>query len=298
MSSCNMKTFTALFAWLVLATAALAQVPMTGAGVGAPTGGGGGGCSPGTHAAAFLAVATGMDQTHQDAFCNLINGLDTDATFSSFDAIYVFATDTNAHALLDLTVTHNATANGSPAFSANNGYTGVDASSTVYISAGFNPQTSMVKFAQNSAHVSVWNLTNSASGASGGAAISSSTTGTNTRIFPKYSDGKFRGDVTATATTSLFTISDPRGWLVSTRASSSTNLNYQNASLIETVTSTSAASGVQTFTILANNFGGTISFGGAYQIAIATIGSDLTSGQVTSVYNRFCTYMTTIHGSC
>jgi hypothetical protein len=42
-------------------------------------------CSPGAHASTFIARTSGLSATENTAYCNLINGLDTDGTFSILD---------------------------------------------------------------------------------------------------------------------------------------------------------------------------------------------------------------------
>jgi hypothetical protein len=102
--------------------------------------GGGGGCTQATN---FLARATGMDSTHNTAFTTMICGLVTDGVItgsmsgsatsgaaacgSLLDILYIFATDTNPHSLLNLcSKSFTATVNTSPTFIANAGWTGVD----------------------------------------------------------------------------------------------------------------------------------------------------------------------------
>src|SRR6266436_1867234 len=92
-------------------------------------GGGGGG---GTTASNFLARTSGLDATHITAYTDLLNGLDTDGLTSKLDVLHVYATQDSATALLNLVSTNfNGTAHGSPAFTADHGFRGTDASTTV-----------------------------------------------------------------------------------------------------------------------------------------------------------------------
>jgi hypothetical protein len=133
----------------------------------------GGGCSQAT---AFLARTSGLDGTHTTAYTNLICGLVTDglitgtmagsgsgatACGSKFDAIYILATQDATTAKLNLcsTTFSPATLTGSPTFTADRGYQ--SAAGTDRISTGFNASTaSSPNFVQDSAHLSIWNNTN------------------------------------------------------------------------------------------------------------------------------------------
>jgi hypothetical protein len=120
-------------------------------------------------------------------------------------------------ALLNLiSASYAGTAHGSPSFTADLGYTGVDASSTVYIDSNFNPATATTpNFVRDSAHVSAWNITNTSSGASGGIVIGlDDGPGKQTNIIPKYSDGSayFRINGTNIAGVANATARDPPFW--------------------------------------------------------------------------------------
>src|SRR6266576_6414868 len=124
----------------------------------------------------FIARVTGASAGLKLAYQGFLDGLTTDGLFNSdgtssyFDALYIFATQNSATALLNLvSSSFTGTVNGSPAFKANQGFTGVSLSTTVYIDTGFNPTTaSSPKFTQNSAHLSGWSDSNVQSSASGG----------------------------------------------------------------------------------------------------------------------------------
>jgi hypothetical protein len=118
--------------------------------------GGGGGCSQAT---AFLARTSGLSGTQSTAYTTMICGMVTDGTFSLFDGLYVFATNTTTTAGLNLVSTSfTLTSNGSCTFTANAGYTG-DAASC-YQDPGFVPSSAAGNMTQNSAHIAVCDLTN------------------------------------------------------------------------------------------------------------------------------------------
>lgn len=137
---------------------AQAQVPMTGAGLGAPASGFTPSCTP---SSTFLAAATGVtltaDKTNYDT---LICGLNTDGNLTGLDVLYIWAAPsaTNA-ALINLANpgTFNGTVHATLTFSAYNGYTGDH--NTGYIDTGFNPTTATSpNYVQNSATFGVYVL--------------------------------------------------------------------------------------------------------------------------------------------
>ena len=88
-------------------------------------------------AADFLARTTGLDATHTNAYTALINGLVTDGIWDKLDVFHIYATQDSTTAKLNLvSSSFTATANGSPTFTADRGFTGVNGSSTVYIDTG------------------------------------------------------------------------------------------------------------------------------------------------------------------
>src|SRR5215475_8332903 len=68
---------------------------------------------------------------------NLISGLKTDGVWTDLDRLWLYAGENQPSALTDLVATGLATAVNSPTFTTDNGFTGVDASTTVYIDSGF-----------------------------------------------------------------------------------------------------------------------------------------------------------------
>src|SRR5262245_26962066 len=77
-------------------------------------------------------------QTIVDA---LIKLLKSGSVWSNLDRLWLFAAENSQSALRDIKSFSAATANGSPTFTTDRGYTGTNASSTVYINSNFNPST-------------------------------------------------------------------------------------------------------------------------------------------------------------
>src|SRR5258706_1819329 len=247
-----------------------------------------------------LVVTPGLDATHKTAYDTLICGLVTDGVFSKFDALYIYATQTNGVALLSLvSASYNQTSHGSPTFTVDRGFTGVAASTTVYLDTGFIPSTApSPQFTQNSAHVSVWSVINVGAvphapiGLVNGAIQG-------TLIYPETTDTNAYFRANSQNSTTACACGTPVGFYLASRNSSATiTTGYKNGSLVETTNPDGAVS-VQTSNILtlAANITGSGTFGAdgsSHQLAEASLGSGMSGTDDTNFYNRLRTYMTTV----
>lgn len=253
----------------------------------------------------FIARTSGLDATHTNAYKALLNGLTTDGFFNSdgttnyFDALYIFATQDATTALLNLvSATFNATAQGAPTFTADNGFNGVVSSTTVYIETGFNPTTaSSPKYTLNSAHASGWSMTDvDEAGAIFGAVGPGPSKGT-TQSFPWLTNQAFYqindptgGESAAVATgTSL-------GHYVCSRTTNILQDGYRNGSSVG-ITPVAVSSQLFNCTIVflaRDNEVSGIENGSSRKVTMGSIGKGLTAGEVTLFYNRLRTYMTTV----
>lgn len=268
-----------------------AQVPMTGAGLGAPSSGG---FTPScSQSSTFLTAATGVtltaDKTNYD---NLICGLVTDSEFSNLDGLYIWAapTTTNA-ALINLANpgTFNGTAHGTTSFSAYHGYTGDG--STFYIDSGFNPNSaSSPHYVLNSANIGVYVLTSDTAGKSFQA--EGADQGGNLDFTP-YFFGNASWDINATSATST-TTSNSQGQWVATRTASTTLALYQNGNTtpVGTATTTSTAVPQTNIFFFAGNSSGTAGNFSSIQMSAGFWGSGLTSSDMNKITARVNTYMT------
>jgi len=290
------------FALAAVAVRAAGWLPLVSASAG------GGGCSQAT-------TYNGMLDSGQNsaAITTLICGLVTDGVFAKLDVLYIFAINSSANSLVNAVNpgTFNGTANGNVStgcagstncFSANNGWSGVDASTTIYIDTGFNPSTATSpQFTRNSSHVMAWPYTNAASGASGGAAIGLVLGATNTsRVYPRYSDNNFYSDVnSATNATGASNNTATGGMYLVSRTGASSVDHYKITTNQGNTSEASAAVLNGNFAVLAQRVAGsTVNFGSALQLATVSIGSGLSSTDVSNLESRLCTYLTTVHGSC
>jgi hypothetical protein len=244
--------------------------------------------------AAFLARTSGLDAAHINAYTALIDGLVADGIWAKLDVLYIFATQDATTANLNLvSSSFTAIPTGSPTFTADRGYTGVDASTTKYINTQFNAFTaSSPKFVRDSSHVSVWSNTNTTSGAAGGYLIGQVNGSAVVGIAAKFSDGN--SYYACNGANSVVANANSTGHYVATRSVSTTLVTYRNASQTSNVANASTAVGNRNVTILAVNNAGTINQGSACQIAMASMGSALDATNVTNFYNRLRTYMTAV----
>lgn len=230
---------------------------------------------------------------------DLVNRLKSTGLWSKLDRLWLFAAENTQSALRDIKAASLATANGSPTFTVNSGYTGTHASSTIYIDTGFNPSTAGGNYTQNSAHVSIWNNTNAASASgTGGTTAGCDTTGsTRTNIFPKFNDNKqyYRINDQSAASVGI-TVSDPRGLILANRSGASAQQGYLNAVDQGVVAVTSSAPSNFNVTFLAANTSGTISFGDSHEHMAASIGGSLTAAEVLVFYGALRAYLIAVAG--
>ncbi len=266
------------------------SMPLLGAGPGA-----GAPSSGGAESAAFLARTSGLDSTHRNAYIALIDGLVADGVWSHLDVLHIYATDTTSNALLNLvSSSFSGVANGSPTFTADRGYTG-STGSTVYIDTQFNPTTaSSPKYVLNDAHLSVWDL---ATATTFDSAIGHANAGdtSSALIIPKATDNKMyiRLNQAGLAGESFANGSSADGHYTASRSSSNHADAYRNASsLFVNGNGTNALINKNIYTLGYN--GASAPVGSICQLAMASIGSFLSSTDVTNFYNRLRTFMTVV----
>ncbi len=257
-------------------------------GTGAAGGGGGG-----AEATAFLARTTGLDATHTNAYIDLIDGLVADSIWSKLDILYIFATQDGTTALLNLVGTsYPAISNGSPTFTADLGFTGVNLSGSVWINTAFNPSTaSSPQYTQNSAHISAWTSSSSNSDEKIMGVVES---GAESIIIPRNSSNNAVLRVNVGAGLPGQTVASAFGYSLVTRTSSTSVLGYKDG--VNLFTNNAAASGAIALDIKilgVNHYNGNF-YGSPYRCAGVSIGSSLSAGDVTAITSRLRTYMTAV----
>lgn len=264
------------------------------AALGKASGGGGGDAAQTT---AFLARAdaiTTVGATERAMYKALINGLVSTAysgggtLFSAFDSLRIYATDTQAHALLNLIQNlYNPTINGSLTFTADRGFAG-NGTNTNYIDTNFNPSTATTpKYTQDSAHYSVWSVT---AGVEGNTLTGNDVT--STHVYPDFggpgtymriNDSASSGQISATP--------DGSGFYLASRTGPSNRDGYWNASPIGNANSA-------TSTTVANaNFRDICVYqgnGSTKQVAMASTGAKLNSTDASNFYTLVRAAMNTV----
>lgn len=240
-----------------------------------------GGCSQAT---AFLARNGNAHPTETTA---LICGLVTDGVFAKLDALYIFATDTSAHALLNLvSASFNASLIGAPTFTADRGFTGTGSLSNV-VDTGFNPSTAAGLYTQNSAHLSAWSNTTGADPGSVAGANGVSLTS----IYPNFGTSDTYVRINDNVASGQIGTTAGLGWYMGSRNSSSNRDAYNNnTSLGNTPSATSAALANLNIYFLGSNTNDATN----RQITMGSIGGALTATDAGNFYSRLRTYMTAV----
>lgn len=238
-------------------------------------------------------ITVGLSSASQTNYTNLICGLVTDGVFSSFDFLYIFATQDEVTAKLSLinnTFSMSTINSGALSFTANTGYANNNAPNN-YLDLGFNAATaSSPKFVQNSAHISGWNTVNSTSDGYWFSTSNNAAPLLGTNIFPGVG-GSMYMRVNDNPEAGGFVTSDNRGHLLGNRSGATAREAYQNASSIGTIGSTTSQAVLNTnMTMLGDSTTNSISL----TAAMASAGASLSSGNVTLFYNRLRTYMTAV----
>lgn len=251
-------------------------------------------CSEST---AFLNRTTGLNAAHIDAYNNLICGLVTDGIFAKLDMLQVYATQDSTTALLNLVQNDfNATSHGSPTFVADRGYTGTEASTTVYIDTGYYVRNSPVTlYRRNAAHLSSWQVTNGQGTASFG--FFYTITGINSYVFPRFTDDKLylRINVSNASATNVAN-TDSRGHFISNRSGATANEEYLNG--VSVLTGAEASLDppiipqVNMYSLGWNSSGTAHGYG--QQQAMVSGGDSLNATQAGNFYTRLRTYMTAV----
>jgi hypothetical protein len=239
-----------------------------------------------------------VSTTRQGVVDTLIKGLKTDGVWSKLDRLWLFAAENSQAALTDLVGLTLATANGSPTFTTDRGYTGQDlATPTAYVDSGYNP-SSGATFTQNSAHISAWSVTNNAA-SNGGCLMGADTSGggnSNINLFDTYLDGNVYGRINdAPASGSQGAPGTRQGHWIANRSGASASQVYQNGSNFSSPNATSGAVPNTNLFILCddNSASGPIN-GTPNQLAMASAGGSLSSTDASNFYSRLRTYMTAV----
>lgn len=270
---------------------ALSGRPLGGDGLGSRRHAGGGvRFSP--HAAAFFArLATQPTSLRKRQYNTLITSLVGAGIWDKLDALLVLAAADSATALTNLKSSSFApSAVNSPTFTTDRGF--ASNASTSYLNANYTPSTAGGVYVQNSAHISLWNRTES----DGPLDIGVQDGTTDTSIYPLNTGATYGriNDPTSGRSNGLAN-SSAVGHMIANRSGASAQQIYYNGTSLGAVTAvTSSAIPTKSMFVCGYNDNGTPFLPGSHQIAAYTIGSSLSSADATSLYNALNTYLVAV----
>jgi hypothetical protein len=239
----------------------------------------------------FLLRAPGLDSTHVNAYMALIDGLVADGIWAKLDVLHVYATQNSTTALLNLvSSSYAATYVGSPTFTADRGFTGVSGNNGA-INTNFNPSTGSHVFTQNSAHISAWSVIDI--GTTSIPFMGGSSGSWQAQLHAKFTDNNAYISINGPNAPSYANATRP-GHYLANRSNSSSVQGYKNGvSQTSSSSNTSVALPNIVLVVCGSNNSGAV-FTTVDQAAMASIGSSLSSTDVTNFYNRLRTYMTAV----
>jgi hypothetical protein len=220
---------------------------------------------------------------------NLIVGLKSASLFTKLDRLWLFAAENTQSALIDVVATSLAIAQNSPAFAADDGYTGNG--SNAWIDSNLANNWGGGNFSQNAACFFAWNNT---AGADAGGIAGTETGDRVCSIFPEYTDTNFYGSICQHSGSFDFAVVNdpaPTGLYLLNRTTSTTATADINGVEVDTSGETSTA-------LSTNHFSALVGLGGinwsTRQCSGLGLGGSLSSGERVSFYNLLRTYMTAV----
>jgi hypothetical protein len=262
-----------------------------------PTSGGG---AASAEVSQWLARAPTLDAAHIAADTAFIDGLVADGDWPSFDLIQFFATQTAAIAPLSMvSAAFNGVVNGAPAFLADRGFTGVLASSAVYINLQFNPSIGTPKYSRDSAHLLTASLTDTTEAYPGlGAATAASGNVPTQAFWEKHNaDGRAynRPNVTGgTGSDQGCTVANSIGIYIGNRSTSGLTQLYKDGVQIGSASgqTSNALLNLNMYALGINANG--VAVGSGKRYAAIALGSSLSAAAAARVTARFRTRMTAV----
>jgi len=243
-----------------------------------------GGC---TQSASFLARTSGLNAAHIKAYQNLICNLVADGVWSKLDVFYIFATQNQATANLNLVnSSFTATAQGAPTFTADSGYT---TASDKYVSSNYNFSTNSTHYTQNSASIGGW------SGSTGASTYSAWDTGTvfsgNTFIQP-FNSPTTNFSINGGSQQAVTNNGNASGMFALVRQDTNTEIMYRNGASLGSAVDSALALENGVFETGGNNAVASSAYAGIIRSMFA--GGGLTAADAASFYSAMRTYMQTV----
>jgi hypothetical protein len=255
-----------------------------------------------SQATTFLARTSGLTAPQQTSYKNMIcsmvtNGVITGSLASSdycgskLDRFYLLGAPDSTTSLLDICGHASLSASGSPTFTANAGWNGAESSGQCLLS-DFVPSTGGGSYTQNSAHLALWNLTNSTSGGVDAGTGPNPSPGPGITIMQlKYTAGDFLTSINDNNVDTGFATTDASGYYVMNRTGASTVDTYRNGSLLYSPNTTSTGLSAYQLSLLAFSNGGSCNFGSPHQISVAHVGGALSSTNIGNIKTAVCLFV-------
>lgn len=212
----------------------------------------------------------------------LVRALKTNGTWSKRSGLWIYAAHTSQAACVNWIApgASSASAQGSPTFTANRGFTGNG--SDGYLLCGNVSDYPL--FTQNDAHTMAWSLTNPA-GNDNNYLFGNSAAAGNFHFLPKSTSGNANSRFNS-GTSDTFANSDVSGLYTLRRNNSSNYQLFRNASQIRSVSQASAAVTTNAFRVLRHS-----SSFSALECAMVSIGGTLTDTEIANDHTAFQTYL-------
>lgn len=202
------------------------------------------------------------------------------AIFQQLDVLYAFAAHSQQPALLNwVKNAHNATAVNAPTFTANQGFTGDGASTS--INSNYTPSTQAVKYALNFAHASAYVRTTAAASNDksefGGGTLATNAT---VLLIAKGASNHLRHRLNGTVNATGITFADERAFIAVDRSTPSVVLTMRNGIQVGSQSVSSSGLPDASLYILAGNFTveGVIGWTDR-QVSLVSFGASLTASQ-------------------
>lgn len=230
------------------------------------------------------------------AITTLICGMVTDGTFAKLDALHLEIINSIGNVLVNAINpgTFNLTNVVSGCtFTANQGLAG---GSNCYYDTHFNPTTaSSPQCTQNACSIGVC-MVNARSAGSTSVVIGNANASQQIALYPKHGDTNNYVNIFDGNFNSFGTPANVQGSLIYIRTSSTVKSGYKNGSLLLTTSGdTSSAPNNSDFFLLAFDNSGTASQASADTLGYSFIGGSLTATDVSNIYSRLNTYITTVY---
>lgn len=249
-----------------------------------------GGCS---QSATFLARTSGLSGTETIAYQALICGMVTDGTWSLFDALWVFATNTTTTANLNLISTSfGLTKTGTVTFTADSGYTGDG--STGFFNTAFTPSTNGVNFTQNTASFGTCVLNSRTTPQTWGE-LGSQNGGPYSYLLPYASGPVVQYNVNATAVFPSNASTNAQGSWILVRTGTNAGELYLNGAGLVAYTAAVQALTTIPFYIFAINVSGTATDISGDNLGYVFLAGGLTGTQAANIRSRLSTFLTTVN---